>query len=817
MTDASASPTSQARFCQVALPLPLHSAYTYLVPDALAGRVAPGARVVVPVRRRELVGIVVDADAPAPPVAAKPLLAAPDDVPALPEALLETARWMAGYYGAPLGLTLKCILPAGMWGSSQVVMTLRDGAPAAAGVAAEVVRWLAGKGGEGSVASAQRALKRPLWDAVQRLAQQEIVTLRVEAPDTAADGLTERVVALAAERLTLLGRQEAFKRRPRQLELYETLESLGGSASLRHLKERLKYSDGVVKALVDAGHARLTDAERLRDPFADSPASPPPGTLTPDQRVALAEIDSLGPGEGALLFGVTGSGKTLVYLEAVREALQAGKSAVVLVPEIGLTPQTVSRLRGMFGDEVAVLHSGLSDGERADAWRMLRRGERRVAVGARSAVFAPLSDVGIIVVDEEHEASYKNGETPRYHTRDVAAVRARLEGARLVLGSATPSLESWVRVGIGPGKGLRLVSLPERVGARPMPPVELVDLRQVPLVKEAQPLAWSAPLDAAIVQTLARGEQVLLLLNRRGFAAYLQCPDCGEVRTCPHCSISLTVHHTPPGLRCHYCDHQAPLPYTCDKCANPVQEMRGVGTQQLEQMLSQRYPQARIARMDLDTTSTKWSHQRILGAVERGEVDLLLGTQMIAKGLDFPNVTLVGVVDADTGLHLPDFRSAERSFQLLAQVAGRAGRGPKGGRVLVQTRSPEHHALVRAAQHDTEGFLREELGGRDFPPYPPTTSLVNILVSGPDERGVGREAAGVADWVNALVTKHKLPIMVLGPAPCPLARIKDRWRWHLLLKGPAAALGRLVRYAARRIDQRPGVRVVLDRDPVSLL
>jgi primosomal protein N' (replication factor Y) (superfamily II helicase) len=417
------------------------------------------------------------------------------------------------------------------------------------------------------------------------------------------------------------------------------------------------------------------------------------------------------------------------------------------------------------------------------------------------------------VLDEEHEASYKNGETPRYHAREVAAVRARIEGASLILGSATPSLDTMAQV----NRRLRLLRLPERIGARPLPPVELVDLRVAPKVSGTGGIGWSEALDAAIVAALARGEQALLLLNRRGFAAFLQCPDCGEVWQCPRCSISLTVHSSPSGLRCHYCGHEEPLPFTCRKCANPVQQMRGFGTQQLERLLSERYPEARLARMDLDTTSTKWSHQRILASVEAGEVDLLLGTQMIAKGLDFPNVTLVGVVDADTGLYLPDFRSAERTFQLLAQVAGRTGRGPKGGRVVVQTRHPSHHALVWAAKHDTEGFLREERALREAPPYPPATALVNLLVTGTSEPAVGQRAAELSDWCAALVAKYHLPVTLLGPAPCPLARIKDRWRWHVLLKGPSEALGRIVRYAATRLTRAGDVRVVIDRDPVSLL
>jgi primosomal protein N' (replication factor Y) len=500
-------------------------------------------------------------------------------------------------------------------------------------------------------------------------------------------------------------------------------------------------------------------------------------------------------------------------LEVIRRALERGRGAIVLVPEIGLTPQTVSRVRGIFGDKVAVLHSALSEGERADAWRALRRGERMVAVGARSAVFAPVKDLGVIVIDEEHEATYKNGETPRYDARQVATVRARLEGARLIYGSATPSLDTAARL----DKDLIRLSLPDRVGMRPMPEVKLVDLKHEPLVKEARPIPWSEELDRAVVETLARGEQAMLLLNRRGFASFLICPECGEVWMCGRCSISLTVHTAPSMLRCHYCGREEPLPSECPQCSHAIHHMRGIGTQQLERMVTERFPKARLARMDLDTTSTKWSHHKILGAVERGEVDVLIGTQMIAKGLDFPNVTLVGVVDADTALYLPDFRSAERTFQLLAQVAGRTGRGRKGGRVLVQTRQPEHHALRYTVEHDVEGFLARELETRKSPPYPPVVTLANVLVSGTDDVAVGREAARVADWSDALVERQELAVAVLGPAPAPLAKIKDRWRWHVVWKGESPAIGRVVRYAAERLQGRGGVRVVIDRDPASLL
>jgi primosomal protein N' (replication factor Y) len=652
----------------------------------------------------------------------------------------------------------------------------------------------------------------------------------VEEPaDAEPATLTERRLELAGEPLTLIERDTRFARRVKQRRLYETLEQLGGSVPVKHLKDTLGMSDAVIRALADSGLARVVKAERLRDPFEGHPGTPPPEELTAEQAAALDRIDGLAPGSGALLFGVTGSGKTLVYLRAVERAVAAGRGAIVLVPEIGLTPQMVSRVRGMFGSDVAVLHSGLSDGERADAWRLLRRGERRVAVGARSAVFAPVKDLGLIVVDEEHEASYKNGEAPRYHAREVARVRARLESARYVLGSATPSLETFslaeaplsavapLRLSAVAPLRLSALRLSHRIDHRPLPPVELVDLRVAKTVRTGTAVPWSEALDTALNTVLVRGEQAILLLNRRGYAAFVQCPECGLVPECPDCSIALTLHRVPPGMRCHYCGRNFPVPEKCSACSHPVQRAHGIGTQQLEELVAARFPKARLARMDLDTTSARWSHHRILERIESGQVDILLGTQMIAKGMDFPNVTLVGVVDADTALHLPDFRAGERTYQLLAQVAGRAGRGPKGGRVLVQTRSPDHPALKFAARHDTEGFLAHEAEERKSPPYPPETSLLNVVISAEQEQKATDEALGVADWLEKLIATQGLPLTLLGPAPCPLTRIKARWRWHVLVKGPVEEIGRVVRYAAPRLEGRGKARVVLDRDPVSLL
>jgi len=385
----------------------------------------------------------------------------------------------------------------------------------------------------------------------------------------------------------------------------------------------------------------------------------------------------------------------------------------------------------------------------------------------------------------------------------------------VILASATPALETWAA-----RDRLRLVRLPQRVAARPLPPVRLLDLRTVERVTAAGAVPWSRALDSAIEARLGAGDQVLLLLNRRGLAHFLQCAGCGFVWECDQCSIAFTVHRTPARLRCHYCGRERALPSSCEQCGREAQRTRGVGTQQLEAWLAARFPSARLARMDADTTGTKWSHARILDAVRRGEIDVLFGTQMIAKGLDLPNVTLVGVVDADTGLHVPDFRAAERAFQLIAQVAGRAGRGPRGGEVLVQTRTPDHSALQAAARHDVEGFAATELAARVSPPYPPTVDLANLIVSGTREGVVADAAVEVGEWLRRVIEARALPVELLGPAPAPLARIKGRWRWHLLLRSRSRGpLGRLLRYAARRAPYAAAgaVRLVVDRDPVSLL
>ena len=763
----------------VALPLPLFRNFTYEVDDAQAARARPGMRAVVPFRNRREIGVIVDNGQPAPGVTPKPVALLPDSEPVVSHNMLALCAWMAEYYVVPIGVALRCAIPNAL--SSHV------------------------------------------------------------APEPARR--KRRVAMLRRDLPSLIHRERIFARAPQQRALFELIESLGGRVPVEHLLARLSCSPSVLRGLVARGLITIEDEVVARDPFASRLRQPPtPHAPSMAQRTA---IDTLAAGRGGdvfLLHGVTGSGKTLVYIELLRRVvLEEGKSAIVLVPEIALTPQTVDRFRAVFGEQIAVLHSALSDGERYDEWLALKEGRKRIAVGARSAIFAPLSNLGAIVVDEEHESSYKQGETPRYHAREVAVVRARQEGAVVVLGSATPSLESWVNAH---GGKYTLLTLPERVGQARLPKIEVIDRRLPKVDTSTAPIGtallrarlapvterdagdWlrlviSDELESALSDRLERKEQSILLLNRRGYSAFVQCAQCGDVATCPNCSISLTYHRTPERLVCHYCQHAEPPRTQCPRCGGVVMKQRGLGTQQVERLLSDRFPSARIARMDVDTTSGKWAHTEILDRVGSGEVDILLGTQMIAKGLDFPNVTLVGVIDADVGINLPDFRASERCFQLLSQVAGRAGRGPLGGRVLIQTRVPSHHAVQCAVKHDYTGFVRQELEGRTTPAYPPSVRLANIVFSGTTEAATANLSTAATTWLHALLRKRPMPgINVVGPAPCPVERIKNRWRWHVLIKAEhPAELTRLGRYFLERfpVPKVDGLRVTLDRDPVALL
>jgi primosomal protein N' (replication factor Y) (superfamily II helicase) len=735
----------------------------------MRARVVPGSRVVVPLAGRLLIGIVTAIDVPPPEKGTlREIRDAPDNEPSLSQSLLALGRWIARYYATPPGIVLRAMLPVALTGAAAPVAVLKR----------------------------------------------------------------QRVARISTPLESLLERDTLFKRTPKQRVLYELLESLDGMHPVRALLEQAGVANGVLLQLVTRGLVAVASAPVVRDPFATRRIAAPQALVpTGAQRAAIAHLRALAPGSGALLRGVTGSGKTLVYIEYLRDVIGQGQGAIVLVPEIALTPQTVDRFRTAFGDQVAVLHSALSDGERYDAWIAIRRGEKRIVVGARSAIFAPVQALGAIVVDEEHEATYKQGEAPRYHARDLARVRAAIDGATFVLGSATPSLESWTMAQRG---DLALLELPERAGGAQLPAVHVVDRRREKAERSASPAgpsggphgtafrhAITPALEAAITRRLEHGEQSILLLNRRGYAHFMQCGDCGAVSQCPNCAIALTYHRTPERLACHYCGHREAPPERCGNCGGPPLRERGLGTQQLERLLTERWPAAHLARMDMDTTGAKWAHATILDRVGSGEVDILLGTQMIAKGLDFPNVTLVGVIDADVGINLPDFRASERCFQLLSQVAGRAGRGAKGGEVFIQTREPSHHAVTCAVTHDYLRFAAEELAGRANPAYPPSVCLANAVISGTEEIATADAARALAEWTRRLVTA-RMPgaVELVGAAPCPVERIKQRWRWHFLVKSrDADALGRIGRYVVERgpLPSGAGLRLAWDRDPVSLL
>ena len=557
--------------------------------------------------------------------------------------------------------------------------------------------------------------------------------------------------------------------------------------------------------------------------------------LNVEQRTALDAILSAMHAmrhETILVHGVTGSGKTEVYIQAIDEVRRFGRQAIVLVPEISLTPQTEARFRSRFGN-VAVLHSHQRDVERRRYWERVAEGQVSVVVGARSAVFAPVPNLGLIVLDEEHESSFKQETAPRYHARDVALRRAQAENVPLVLGSATPSLESWQRAGRG---DYHLVSLPRRVFDRPLPEVRTIDLR-TEFQDRRNRGAVSRQLRMAMANTLKESGQIILLLNRRGFSTHIQCPSCGMVMECPHCAIALTHHVTGHVAVCHYCDYQVAAPVECPECHFTGIHYRGLGTQRLEAEVKARFPEHRTLRMDTDTMQKHGSHERALKLFRDGEVQILVGTQMIAKGLDFPNVTLVGVINADTALHIPDFRASERTFQLVTQVAGRTGRGQRGGRVMVQTFNPEHAAIMAAVRHDYETFAAGELPSREEHGYPPFASLIRLVVRGPAERTAegfadelalrvrealeanAREAGEVAAAGDAGGQSHDpLAPRVLGPAPAPIAKIRGQYRFHIQVHGAdGAVLRRAVRDVAARLKAPEGVQWIADVDPVEML
>jgi len=737
---------------EVAVALHLEKTFHYRVPPQLIERARPGHRVFVPFGHRKLTGYILGIVNESSESKLKDIIDVLDTDPLWTDSELEFFRWIAAYYLHPLGEVLKTALPVGI--------NIRSGKGAC---------------GADDKISGGRSVKRERFYRAQVLAE--------------------------------AGRQPGSK----AVEILDLIRETGEMAAA-DLRRRFGQCSAQLKRLEELGLVQMEEREIYRNPFGEEPIQRDTPKLLNDQQAgALQQITTAldsGCFSPFLLHGVTGSGKTEVYLQAIAHALEQGANALVLVPEISLTPQLVRRFRARFESGIAVLHSGLSDGERYDEWRRIRRGLVRIVIGARSALFAPLERIGIIVVDEEHESSFKQADGLRYNARDLALVRGRMERAVVVLGSATPLITSLHAV--EQGKLIRL-PLTERVENRPMPLVSVVQMQGI---KET----ISPQLAQALEETLAAGEQALVFLNRRGFATFLVCGDCGEPLTCPNCSVTLTFHRQRRQSVCHYCDYAVPAPGTCPACASLEMKELGAGTERVESDLRELLPTAAIVRMDSDTTSGKDSHNRLLKRMADRSADILIGTQMIAKGHDFPGVTLVGVVSGEASLNMPDFRSAERTFQLLSQVIGRAGRGELPGRVIVQALNASHYAIRCAVGHDGEGFYRQELEFRREAGYPPFAFLAALSLSGTSETSVEERADLAVQLLARLKKELALRIEILGPAPAPLYRLRGRFRRQILLKAPNRNdLRRLVAAWQARRDSLSGVRETMDIDPIDMM
>jgi primosomal protein N' (replication factor Y) len=815
-------------FCDVALPVPLDMVFTYRVPAETAPVV--GGRVLVPFRQQRLTGVVVELHDRKPTVKIKPILSVLDEAPVLDEQLLRLGRWIADYYLAPLGEVFRTMLPlnaefkravaycitaegrlalhlAGASGSSK----RSQRTPEEQATEFRVLDYLAAQesdSGESAqvreekVRSATGASKSILGGMVRKkwLTREDVSAVRDATR-------TIKIALLKSAEGRLNGNQrsliEALAASSGRLPV-EALQSLEVPRStLGTLVKR-----GLVEIVEETASFAVSRSKPLLSPFSFDFNSAQQSALNRLRAAVEARKFS-----GMLLHGVTGSGKTAVYLAGMRAVLEAGRSAILLVPEIGLTPAVAADLYQIFGDEVAILHSALSDKERAQQWHRIKSGEARMVVGTRSAVFAPVGDLALIIVDEEHDSSYKQEETPRYHARDIAVMRAKMANAAVVLGSATPSLESYFNA---TKNKYALVELPDRVERRPLPEVEIIDMRQE-FQETGQEQVISRKLAAEIQQRFDRKEQVMVLLNRRGYSPVALCRTCGKTLECQNCAIALTHHKREHKMICHYCGYIAPVPKACVHCGSEYVYFLGTGSEKLEELLHGMFPQARIARLDRDTVRGHEDFECTLNALNEGELDLLVGTQMIAKGHDIHGVTLVGVVGADSALGLPDFRAAERTFQLLTQVAGRAGRGQSPGKVILQTYFQDHYAVQYAARHDFSGFYEKESRFRSWMHYPPYSALANVLIRSNKLDDALQWSGTLGKWFEQ--NRHD-GVRVLGPATAPIMRLKRDYRYHFVLKSPSreklnATLRAMLAYATQQ--KIPRTQVIVDVDALWLM
>ena len=819
-------------YCDVALPVPLDMVFTYRV----AADTPPvvGGRVLVPFRQQRLTGIVVELHDRKPSVAIKNTLRVLDPAPVLDEPLLNLGRWIANYYLAPIGEVFRSMLPLNAEFNRVIAYRITP--------EGRLALHLAGTSG-----SSTRSSRTPEEEAAefrvldyfsdQDSAGEESAQVREETLRSATrvsksmlNGMVRKKWLLRED---LSGVQDAVRRvkiavlkssegklNENQRRLVETLVASGGRIPAKEL-QALDVPRTTLSTLIKRGLIEMVDevAAVYISRAKSRVNSRGPGSEFEFNSAQINALERLEKAvaqkefAGILLHGVTGSGKTAVYLAAMRTVQEAGRSAILLVPEIGLTPAVAADLHHIFGDEVAILHSALSDKERAQQWHRIKNGEARIVVGTRSAVFAPVADLALIIVDEEHDSSYKQEETPRYHARDVAVMRAKMASAVVVLGSATPSLESYFNT---KKNKYALIELPDRVERRPLPEVEIVDMRQE-FQETGQEQVISRKLAAEIKDRFERKEQVMVLLNRRGYSPVALCRTCGKKLECQNCAIAMTHHKRQHKMVCHYCGFVAPVPKVCVHCGSEYVYFLGTGSEKLEELLHGMFPQARIARLDRDTVRSHEDFERTLNALNEGELDLLVGTQMIAKGHDIHGVTLVGVVGADSALGLPDFRAAERTFQLLTQVAGRAGRGQTPGKVILQTYFEDHYAVQYAAQHDFAGFYEKELRFRSWMHYPPYGVIANVLIRSDKLDEALQWSGTIGKWFEQ--TRHE-GVRVLGPATAPIIRLKRDYRYHFILKSPSRGklndtLRALLAYAAQQ--KIPRTQVIVDVDAIWLM
>jgi primosomal protein N' (replication factor Y) len=823
--------------------------FDYIVPEPLRAWISVGSRVGVPFGPRVLQGFVAELDerTDLDPDKLKPIQQVLDLYPPLTPELMELGRWISETYLCPQIIALQAMVPGALKSKYERHVRVGD-------AAFERDEWLSLPNQSEIIRYVQARSSVRLEALLEKFGSDAATVKELIASGKLVEfpHLKDRVSAKKA--LTVyppddprLCMEKLPPRSVKQKEVLQFFIDRPAPIKLTDLIAALHISAGTVKGLADKGFVSIKEVEVFRDPYADrtfQKTSPLP--LTPEQQTVFNRIQTSVNNKEHMVFllhGVTGSGKTEVYLQSIQECLNREREAIVLVPEISLTPQMVERFKGRFGDEVAVLHSRLSQGERYDEWRKIILKKVKVVIGARSAIFAPFTNIGLIIIDEEHETSYKQEESPKYHARDVAIERARKHGAVVVLGSATPSLESMysaraaketkerqtcpdadgkqhVTDGTGHLKtpAYQLLTMLSRVENRPLPKVHIVDMREQ--LKAGNRSMFSRPLYKAIEERLHRQEQIVLLLNRRGYSTFVMCRTCGYVAECPHCDISLTYHQNARSVRCHYCGYAEREPQVCPSCGSEHIRHFGTGTQRVEEELGKLFPGIRVIRMDMDTTTEKGSHEKWLTQFRNRQADVLLGTQMVAKGLDFPYVTLVGALAADSVLNLPDFRSAERTFQLLTQVAGRAGRHELPGEVYVQTYTPEHYSIVSASKHDYDGFMREELLMRKAGGYPPYWRLILVTMSHEQLQLLVRTAESLVQQLKALA-RGTVDMDVLGPVASPISRIKDRYRFQCMVKYRGGAeVSRLVRQAVDTLNEtvnKHKLQISVDVDPQLLM